>query len=496
MIAVACVPPVGTVDGDQVLDMTATGRRPVTISAPVPVPGFDIGLAEDGRLAALMGTHDVPGTDGTRYQVTFSIGRVLGHAKGSIEIRNLDTAKVVSGLVYMDAPALEQVGDQQVLSIEGATGSFYSGEWFPGVISARITVGEPAGTTTTSEAPTTTVDPTTTTTEAPTTTTEAPTTTIDPTTTTIQPTTTTTEAPTTTSTSTSTTTTEAPTTTTTTQPTTTTTTTIQPTTTTTEAPTTTTQPTTTTTTTSTTSTTSTTTTQPPDPFTFSIGDTIDGEIETAGASDTWTFTTAGQTVFFDVTALGDLGETGCNNADFTQTLTGPTGEVFDEFLFGCNSDVGPVELPAGTYTLTVDGRDVATGNYQITSWDVPPPDTSMFAIGDVISGEIETPGVLDVQSFTTPGQTVFFDVTGAGDLGETGCNNANFLYTLTGPDGRSLQRVPLQLQQRRRTRRTPRRHLHPHHRRTRQLHRQLPDHHPERAASGSVHLLDRRCDRR
>ena len=53
VIAVACVPPVGTVDGDQVLDLTATGRRPVAISAPVPVPGFDIGLAEDGRLAAL-----------------------------------------------------------------------------------------------------------------------------------------------------------------------------------------------------------------------------------------------------------------------------------------------------------------------------------------------------------------------------------------------------------------------------------------------------------
>ena len=140
-------------------------------------------------------------------------------------------------------------------------------------------------------------------------------------------------------------------------------------------------------------------------------------------------------MFFDVTGAGDLGETGCNNANFLYTLTGPTGEVFDEFLFSCNSDVGPVELPAGTYTLTIDGRSNSTGNYQITTLNVPAPDTDNFSIGDVISGEIETPGVTDIWTFTTPGQTVFFDVTGAGDLGETGCNNANFLYTLTGADG-------------------------------------------------------------
>ncbi len=274
----------------------------------------------------------------------------------------------------------------------------------------------------------------------------------------------------------------------------------------------------------------------------------------------------------------------------TYTLTGPDGEVFDEFLFSCNSDQGPIELPAGTYTLTIDGRDDATGYYQITSWDVPAPDTSMFAIGDVISGEIETPGVLDVQSFTTPGQTVFFDVTALGELGETGCNNANFdlhphrtrrrgvrpnssspatatkdpsnsppaptpspstaaatppattrsplrtcrrwirspsrserrstvrsrppaspdTWTFTTPGQtvffdvtaigelgetgcndanfdlhphrprrrRCSTEFLSQLQQRPRTRRTPRRHLHPHHRRPRQLHRLLPDHQP------------------
>ena len=176
---------------------------------------------------------------------------------------------------------------------------------------------------------------------------------------------------------------------------------------------------------------------PLDPFTFSIGDVIDGEIETPGVTDIWTFTTPGQTVFFDVTGAGDLGETGCNNANFLYTLTGADGQVFNEFLFSCNSDVGPVELPAGTYTLTIDGRSNSTGNYQITTLNVPAPDTDNFSIGDVIAGEIETPGVTDIWTFTTPGQTVFFDVTGAGDLGETGCNNANFLYTLTGPTGKS-----------------------------------------------------------
>ena len=350
----------------------------------------------------------MPGTDGARYQVTFSIGRVLEHAKGSIEIRNLDTDKVVSGLVYMDAPALEQVGNQQVLSIEGATGSFYSGEWFPGVISARITVGEPSGTTTTTEATTTTVDP-------------PPPPSIPPPR--RRPThdhrgphdhhhdTTTSrrdhhhrgaddhdvdhlhqhndhrstdhhhddaahdhhyyrstdhddhrahdhdhpgadnhdhldhhD--------------------------------------------------------------DTTTTQPPDPFTFSIGDTIDGEIETAGASDVWTFTTPGQTVFFDVTAIGELGETGCNFAslDLHPHRT-RRRSVRPQLLSSCNSDQGPVELPAGTYTLTIDGGNKATPPATTRSplGTCRAPERSMFAIGDVISGEIETPACWTCWSFTTAG---------------------------------------------------------------------------------------------
>jgi hypothetical protein len=165
---------------------------------------------------------------------------------------------------------------------------------------------------------------------------------------------------------------------------------------------------------------------PPQTFAIAIGDAVSdgipspgaGRIESPGTMDIYTFTaTPGQTVYFDNQGGGSL--------FIDWILTDDTGQtIFDASFFG---DVGNVTLTkGGTYSLTVGNRgNEFAGTYAFKLWNVPPPQTFAIAIGDAVSdgipgpgaGRIESPGTMDVYTFTAnPGQTVYFDNQGGGSL--------------------------------------------------------------------------------
>lgn len=147
-----------------------------------------------------------------------------------------------------------------------------------------------------------------------------------------------------------------------------------------------------------------------------IGQTINGEISTAGETDEYTFTTAaGQRIYLDVQAV--TGTYATLYLDFMLYRL-PAGaapvRVFWTTAYAGEPDIADRDvtaLEAGDYKLTVDARldDLAT--YQFKILEVPPPDVRQIAIGDEAAGAIEGPGNTDEYLFTAaPGQRIFLDV--------------------------------------------------------------------------------------
>ena len=171
-------------------------------------------------------------------------------------------------------------------------------------------------------------------------------------------------------------------------------------------------------------------------FTLEIGEAVTngvpaagaGNIESPGVEDIYGFTAArGQVVYFQEQS-GDSCATGiywrCQDA---------TGTVlFDEQLanhgFCGVHDPGIITLTnGGAYTLTVYGQASATGTYQFEVWNVTNQDFTI-EIGEAVTngvpasgaGNIETPGVEDIYTFTAAkGQVVYFQEQ-SGDSCATG----------------------------------------------------------------------------
>ena len=94
------------------------------------------------------------------------------------------------------------------------------------------------------------------------------------------------------------------------------------------------------------------------------------------------------------------------------TLLAPDGTTVYTARVPCRS-IGPrppAAVASGTYTLQIDGVGDDTPNYQLKLWDVPAPDVTSIDIGDVVNGQIETPGVVDGWQFTAAAnQSIFID---------------------------------------------------------------------------------------
>jgi hypothetical protein len=160
-------------------------------------------------------------------------------------------------------------------------------------------------------------------------------------------------------------------------------------------------------------------------FNLSVGDIVTnglpapgaGNIETPIGEDDYLFTgKAGQTVYVDE----------LSSSPFVWSLLNPNGSaiISNDPLDGHN--VGDRTMPLdGTYRIVVTdpvNETNAVGPYSFQLWSVPPPQQFALSVGQIVSdgipspgaGNIETPGVQDVYTFTaTPGQVLYFRDLGA-----------------------------------------------------------------------------------
>ena len=124
--------------------------------------------------------------------------------------------------------------------------------------------------------------------------------------------------------------------------------------------------------------------------------------------DEWTFSgTAGQRVFVDFQQFS-------GNATLNARLSNTSVIVDSWAQSGLNTlDRGPLVLPAtDTYTLRISPNlNVPdTFTYRFKLWDVPEPDVEIVQVGDVVNGEIESPGVMDEWKFSgSAGQKIYVD---------------------------------------------------------------------------------------
>jgi len=158
---------------------------------------------------------------------------------------------------------------------------------------------------------------------------------------------------------------------------------------------------------------------------LTLGNTIASNIANPGETDDYTFTLATPTrVAFDV--LGDFG-------NFTWTLVGPSGARFvngrglqgsDSFDFG----VPYIDLPAGAYTLTIDGGTDTTGAYSFRLLNYA--NATTINPGVAVSSSLSPATETDLYKFTAGANSRFyFDVT-------TAINNAT--WRLIDPFGNIL----------------------------------------------------------
>jgi RHS repeat-associated protein len=138
---------------------------------------------------------------------------------------------------------------------------------------------------------------------------------------------------------------------------------------------------------------------------LTVGNVVSGSISGAGEQDPYTFTLPLETqlVFDSLT----------NSSSLNWTLTGPTGPVVSGRAF--NVSDGPsittpvMDLPAGDYTLTVDGANDATGTYAFRLSDL----TAAVALtpGTPVSGSLSPANETDLFRFdAAAGDRLYFDV--------------------------------------------------------------------------------------
>ncbi len=156
-----------------------------------------------------------------------------------------------------------------------------------------------------------------------------------------------------------------------------------------------------------------------------------GNLESPGATDTYSFTIARPTTIFAQELSGPCA--------FKWTLTSPTNAViFNDTTF-CNTSPGlRVLTEIGTYTIVVAAAGNATGTYSFTLWNVDPAEQFTLSLEQVVSngvpgpgaGNIEEPGAKDIYSFVIPTPTDIY----AQDL-SGGCS---LRWKLTAPSGTTV----------------------------------------------------------
>ncbi|WP_253155892.1 RHS repeat-associated core domain-containing protein [Stieleria tagensis] len=146
---------------------------------------------------------------------------------------------------------------------------------------------------------------------------------------------------------------------------------------------------------------------PPEVTAIAIDQVYAGSIETTGAEDHWEFTAdIGQQIYVDTqTKIG---------GSLTAKLLAPDGStVFSASNLSTSLlDAGPFVIDqAGTYSLQYSEPGGGRPQYSFQVWDVAPSLTAGLPLGEIVSGEIETPGTSDTLTFdASAGAQIFLDM--------------------------------------------------------------------------------------
>ncbi|MCB1631072.1 MAG: LEPR-XLL domain-containing protein, partial [Pseudomonadales bacterium] len=161
-----------------------------------------------------------------------------------------------------------------------------------------------------------------------------------------------------------------------------------------------------------------------DEATLALDTRVDGGIAHAGQRDLYHFTLTAPTRLY-VDSL-------TNNSALNWSLTGPTGtEVAGRSFTGSDSYDGTslFTLPAGDYTLTVDGNGDATGDYAFVLRDLA--SATAITLGQTLNEVLDPANETDVYRFEgTSGDRLLFDI-----LARSG---GDVYWRLVDPSGRTV----------------------------------------------------------
>ena len=164
--------------------------------------------------------------------------------------------------------------------------------------------------------------------------------------------------------------------------------------------------------------------------------TYNGAISVAGEKDEYTFTLlSGELVYFDSLT---------NRGDLDWTLEGPNGVIVDHRALDA-SDGGRINdadvilnLPAGGYRLTIDGRGSATGSYgfRLLRLDAA---ASALTLGTPVTSSLVFANQTDVYQFTAIADSTFdFDSQNGSWSGSPHAH-----WRLVAPDGEIIFNSPI-----------------------------------------------------
>ena len=151
---------------------------------------------------------------------------------------------------------------------------------------------------------------------------------------------------------------------------------------------------------------------------LTLGTPVNGTLAPAAAAVAYQFTLASPgEVFFNYQSSSNLNNTYVRLVD----IYGNTPIATSFF-----NDSGPLALPAGTYTLLVDGyfNDSGSGSYTFNLVSVT-DGLQALTLGSVVSGAIAMPGQQQQYTFTLPAAArLYFDSL---------TNNSSLGWSLAGP---------------------------------------------------------------
>ena len=179
-----------------------------------------------------------------------------------------------------------------------------------------------------------------------------------------------------------------------------------------------------------------------DTTSLTLGTPVSATFDHPGQQDHYTFTLASDTlVAFDARS---------SRSDVRWTLQGPTGPVFDNFRGFTNSDSGNLTnavlpLTAGSYTLTIDGVNDASGQYDFNLLDLTstaPGNTTTITPGTDVSGSVTPANATAAYTFTAnAGDEYYFDAITRSGFG--GTTLLQPYWRLVDPFGRDVFNTPL-----------------------------------------------------